>query len=131
MEAKLLDDFDGNPSTWVHSPGILPAPQDLDWLLPYSMDNNSSLYGTDFSMEDLLAPDMHSLTFMSPWFSIEESSPARSLHQYIGLPTPDPLYDTRTSYPTYTPGTEQSKLWPVSTPDVSQGGYITRASLSW
>ncbi|EXF74442.1 hypothetical protein CFIO01_01920 [Colletotrichum fioriniae PJ7] len=120
MEAKLLNYFDGVSSNWNNRPGCLPAPQDLDWLLPYSIDISSPLYDTNFPMEDLLALDMPSPTFTSSCFSMEQSSPSQSMHQYMGISTPDSLPDFRISYPNHS-GTEQSKISPVSTPDVSQG----------
>ncbi|KAK1479978.1 hypothetical protein CCUS01_00532 [Colletotrichum cuscutae] len=108
MEAKLLDYFDGVPSDWNNRPGCLPAPQDLDWLLPYSIDINSPLYDTNFPMEDLLALEMPSPTFTSSCFSMEQSSPSQSMHQYMGISTPDSLPELGMSYPNHTPRTEQT-----------------------
>ncbi|KXH50371.1 hypothetical protein CSIM01_05429 [Colletotrichum simmondsii] len=72
-------------------------------------------------MDDLLALEMPSPTFTSSCFSMEQSSPSQSMHQYMGISTPDSLPDIGMSYPDHTPGTEQAKLSSVSTPDMSQG----------
>ncbi|KXH32065.1 hypothetical protein CSAL01_11399 [Colletotrichum salicis] len=120
MEVKLLDYFDGTPSNWSQRPGCLPAPQDLDWLLPYSIDITSPLYDTNFPIDNLLTLDMPSPAFTSSCFSTEQSSPSQPMHQYMGISTPDSLPDFRMSYPNHTSGTEQPKLSPLASEMDSQ-----------